>query len=110
MSLISLDSKFYSVSQINGIIADLNPKKGCGKTNSIRVPEMGRLGPEIPKDKVNKRISYVVNYYINYFQLELLKKRQDYGHKVSRKNKIKMIEKKLLQNLKQEIKECKKIV
>lgn len=109
LSLTSLDSKFCSVSQVNVKITNTISKKDCSKTSASNVPELGRLGPEIPKDKVNIIPFYLlINHEIVYFQLELLKKRQDYGQKVSLKNKIKMIEKRLLQNLQQEIKECKK--
>ncbi|CAH1983031.1 unnamed protein product [Acanthoscelides obtectus] len=65
-------------------------KKRSSTTITTNVPVLGKLGQVIPTDK-----------------LELLKKRQQYGMKASRINRIKIIEKKALKDLEKEINESK---
>ncbi|KAL1505887.1 hypothetical protein ABEB36_005341 [Hypothenemus hampei] len=61
------------------------------KTKPIKLGELGGLGPNIVHDK-----------------LELLRKRQNYGKTVSEKNRIKILENKVVRKLKEEIRENNK--
>ncbi|KAJ8935975.1 hypothetical protein NQ314_012542 [Rhamnusium bicolor] len=70
-TVTSLESKFCSVSEQYLIMCDTDkakPKKKYSKSFTNKVPQLGGLGPEIQKDK-----------------LDLLKKRQQYGLKANRK-------------------------
>ncbi|VEN34215.1 unnamed protein product, partial [Callosobruchus maculatus] len=67
-----------------------NNKRSSRTLTTKNVPVLGKLGPVIPTDK-----------------LELLKKRQQYGMKASLTNRIRMVEKKALRDLENQIKESK---
>ncbi|KAG5888357.1 hypothetical protein JTB14_020757 [Gonioctena quinquepunctata] len=86
LCISSPESKYRSMPEPN---YEKTPgrKSRSPRTMTTKVPELGKLGPEIPTDK-----------------LELLRRRQLYGKKVSQSNRIKMLEKKALQDLDREMK------
>nr|CAI5857984.1 unnamed protein product [Callosobruchus analis] len=94
LSLTSLDTYKETESEMGTVQSRCkcasNNNKRSSRTITTNVPVLGKLGPVIPTDK-----------------LELLKKRQQYGMKASLTNRIRMVEKKALRDLENQIKESK---
>ncbi|KAF7266885.1 uncharacterized protein LOC143191577 [Rhynchophorus ferrugineus] len=95
LSASTLDTKAPSEFYIESLELKnhLETKKGSKRRNKpVKVTELGGLGPNIVQDK-----------------LELLRKRQNYGRIVSEKNRIKILENKVVQKLNQEIRESNRV-